>query len=103
MTDSEKIEALEKKVDAQTKLIKDTFKIIKSIGKALHLLPTTEKEEREIQIMQRKNINLAAKVNDDLNQMENKVSDENSLGNLFSTVDEIYGDVLAEDILGGEL
>lgn len=102
MTDSERIEQLESKVDALTKLNKDMFKLLKNIGKALHLLPVTEKEEKALQIMQRKNINQAAKVNEDLNAMENKSEDTNALGNLFSSIGTIYGDVLAEDVLGGE-
>ena len=100
MTDSEKIEALQKEISVLTKTCKDMFKVIKTIGKTLHILPVTEKEEKEIQIIQRKNLNQAAKVNDDLNKMENKTPQDNSLGNLFSSIDEIYGDVLAEDVLG---
>ena len=63
-------------------------------------ITTTCLSEKEIQIIQRKNLNQAAKVNDDLNKMENKTPQDNSLGNLFSSIDEIYGDVLAEDVLG---
>lgn len=72
------------------------------IAKALHLLPVTEKEERAIQIQQRKNLEQAAKVNDDLNAMENKEDDMPvDLDNLFQDSIAIYGDILGDDFLGG--
>ena len=49
--------------------------LLTKIAKTLHLLPVTEKEERDIQLTQRKNLTQAAKVNDDLNKMENKPSE----------------------------
>lgn len=72
------------------------------IAKALHLIPVTEKEERDIQIQQRKNLSQAAKVNDDLNAMENKdVDSPPTLDTLFTSKEEIYNDILGDDFLGG--
>lgn len=72
------------------------------IAKALHLIPVTEKEERDIQIQQRKNLSQAAKVNDDLNAMENKdIDSPPTLDTLFTSKEEIYNDILGDDFLGG--
>ena len=88
-----------------TKIDKKLDKILNlqtKIAKALHLLPVTEKEERAIQIQQRKNLEQAAKVNDDLNAMENKEDDTPvDLDNIFQDSMSIYGDILGDDFLGG--
>ena len=73
------------------------------IAKALHLLPVTEKEERAIQIQQRTNLNQAAKVSAQLDEMENKSSDSSndaSLGvNLFNAEKEVvYEDIIGNDV-----
>lgn len=86
---------LNKKVDRLTTLIT-------KIAKTLHLIPVTEKEERELQITQRTNLKLAAKVNDDLNAMENIPERQDSIfqQHEYSTT-ELFSDVLADDFLGG--
>lgn len=92
---SEKIDKLSRKID---KLVTLNTKIAKS----LHLLPVTEREERELQLLQRTNMQLAAKVNDDLNSLI-PVSEEISqlsVGNL--DISEIYADVLGEEYLSKE-
>lgn len=76
------------------------------IAKALHLLPVTEKEERAIQIQQRTNLNQAAKITAELDNMENK-TDENgdkSLGiDIYEKASEndVYSGIIGDDILGG--
>lgn len=91
----ERLLKIEKKLD---KILNMQTKI----AKALHLLPVTEKEERAIQIQQRKNLEQAAKVNQDLNDMENKTDDEViTLDDLFKDTVSIYEDVLGDDFLGG--
>lgn len=75
--------------------------LLTKIAKTLHLLPVTEKEERDIQLTQRKNLTQAAKVNDDLNKMENKPSESQQGLELYTTPQEVYGDVLGDDFLGG--
>lgn len=88
-----------------TKIDKKLDKILNmqtKIAKALHLIPVTEKEERAIQIQQRKNLEQAAKVNDDLNAMENKdIDSPPTLDTLFTSKEEIYNDILGDDFLGG--
>ena len=75
------------------------------IAKVLHLLPVTEKEEKELQLLQRKNLATAAKVNDDLDAMENKGEPSHDLSNVFAALEnattiEIYDDVIGSDIFG---
>lgn len=75
------------------------------IAKSLHLLPVTEKEERDIQLLQRKNLGLAAKVSSDLDAMAPDTSE--APASLFSppeyTNREVFEDVLADDFLGGSV
>lgn len=88
-----RIDKLEKKID---KLLTINTKI----AKCLHLLPVTEKEERAIQLAQRENLKLAAKVNEELDSMENK-PDPNEAYDLFSAVigDGLFSSVLADDYI----
>ena len=76
------------------------------IAKALHLLPVTEKEERAIQIQQRTNLNQAAKISAELDDMENKSKEDagNSLDvDLYINApqEEVYSGIIGDDILGG--
>ena len=75
--------------------------LLTKVAKTLHLLPVTEKEERDIQLLQRTSWAQAAKVNDDLNKMENKPSESQQNLELYTTPQEVYGDVLGDDFLGG--
>ena len=97
-----KLDAIDEKLDKLTKSIAKLLNINTKIAKTLHLLPVSEKEERELQILQRKNLSMAAKINDELNAMENKQEDDVveqafSIGN-----DNIFSDVIADDFLGGD-
>ena len=86
---------LDKKIDKLSNTVN-------KIAKTLHLIPVTEKEEREIQLLKRKNLQIAAKVNDDLNEMSPKKPDDT--GSIFSIYDQahnVFGDVIADDFLGG--
>lgn len=92
----------EKEEKELLKLVRANHRLLTTVCKSLHLVPVTEKEEEELQILRRKNERQAEKINSALNDRENIPDsyDENSLGNLFSKADEIYGDILAEDFLG---
>ena len=88
---------LDKKVDKLTNL---TTKI----AKTLHLVPVTEKEEREIQLLQRKNLGVAAKVSAELDDMLPKSENPtpSSLFDIYGNSDvDVFGDVLGDDFLGG--
>lgn len=87
------------KLDYLTKKVDKLVTLNTKIAKSLHLLPVTEREEREIQILQRKNLQLAAKVNADLTAMEPK-SDESSLLSVGTLeISNIFADVLGDDYL----
>jgi hypothetical protein len=94
----QKLSNIEKKQDK-------VLNLLTKISKALHLLPVTEKEERAIQIAQRNALATAAKVNDELNVMENKSADGifqltmDSFADAFTG--NVYEDIIDTDYLGG--
>lgn len=93
----ELVSKLNRKVDKLTNLVT-------KIGKTLHLVAVTEKEEREIQLLQRSNLKLAAKVSEELDAMSPKeLSDVPEMLTVFDTFDnsELFGNVLGDDFLGG--
>lgn len=95
-------------VDLLTKLTKKVDKltnIVTKMGKALHLMPVTEKEERDIQLLQRANLSQAAKVSEELAAMvPKKESDMPEMLSVFDNFEqsELFGDVLGNDLLGGD-
>lgn len=95
----ELLQKLSKKVDKLTNTVT-------KIAKVLHLMPVTEKEERELQLLQRTNLALAAKVSADLDEMSPKdeTFDNSTLQGIYSSdTESIFGDVIADDFLtGGE-
>lgn len=89
---------LEKKVDKLTN-------IVTKMGKALHLIPVSEKEERELQLLQRSNLANAAKVSADLEAMSPpKQSELPEMLTVFDNFErtELFNDVIADDFLGGD-
>jgi hypothetical protein len=88
---------LDKKVDKLTN-------IVTKMGKTLHLIPVTEKEERDIQLLQRSNLAVAAKVSEELAAMSPKQDKEvPEMLTIFDNFErsELFGDVLGDDYLGG--
>lgn len=88
-----------------SKVDKKLDKILKmttTIAKALHLVPVSEKEEREIQLLQRKNAATIQKIQDEIANLENQPKDsEDSLSYnklLEASADEIYADILGDDV-----
>ena len=98
MPDNDEILQYLSKIDRKQDKI---LNLLTKVAKTLHLLPVTEKEEHDIQLLQRKNLAQAAKVNDDLNKMENKPSESQQKLELYTTPQAVYGDVLGDDFLGG--
>ena len=90
------LKKLDKKIDRLTNLVT-------KISKTLHLVPVTEKEERELQLLQRSNLNLAAKVSAELDEMSPRdpADGDESIGALFSKMGDVFGDVIADDYLTG--
>lgn len=93
----ELLTALNKKVDKLTN-------IVTKVGKALHIIAVSEKEERDIQLLQRNNLKLAAKVSEEIAALSPK-PDINTpeILSIFDNFekDELFGDVLGDDYLGG--
>lgn len=92
--------------DVSIETIEKMFKCMKALEKkldltlkALNLVKVTPEEARKIQLQQRENMAVQAKVNAELDDMENKDKGEPEL--VFNTPQDIYGDVLGDDILGG--
>lgn len=91
------LKLLNKKVDKLTN-------IVTKMGKALHLITVTEKEERDIQLLQRNNLNQAAKVSAELDAMSPKQdTPAPEMLTIFDKFEqsELFGDVLGDDYLGG--
>ena len=93
----QKLSNIEKKQDK-------ILSLLTKVAKTLHLLPVTEKEERNIQLLQRSNLDQAAKVSAQLDDMQNKPKEntDNALGvSLFeASTEEIYEDVIGNDVFG---
>lgn len=91
-------------LDKTNKKIDRLTTMVTKVAKSLHLIPVTEKEERDLQILQRNNLNLAAKVSAELDEMSPKpegLGDE-SIQSLFSkSFGNVFDDVVADDFLGG--
>ena len=92
--------------DVSTELVEKMFKCMKALEKkldlalkALNLVKVTPEESKKIQLQQRENMTVQAKVNAELDDMENKDTDKPEL--VFNTPQDIYADVLGDDILGG--
>ena len=92
--------------DSSTELVEKMFKCMKALEKkldlalkALNLVKVTPEEAKKIQLQQRENMTVQAKVNAELDDMENKDTDKPEL--VFNTPQDIYSDVLGDDILGG--
>ena len=93
--DNELLTTIDKKL---TKILNLQTKI----AKALHLVPVTAKEEKDLQLLQRKNAQLTEQVYDELEKMKNPDGKDDNDLNLFSEVSfqhDVFGDVVADDFL----
>lgn len=99
---NEEIGQLLSKID---KKLDKTLKMVTVVAKALHLVPVSEKEEREIQLQQRKNAATMQKIQEEFANLETKEEskeDTLSFDSLLNASEgEIYGDVIGEDYIGG--
>lgn len=95
----QRLSNLEKKQDK-------ILNLLTKVAKTLHLVPVTEKEEKAIQLLQRNNLSKAAKVNAELNDMENKNEDDSLVLGIDSilneSMSEVYGDVIGTDFITPE-
>ena len=94
---NERFDKIERKLDKLTN-------IVTKMGKALHLIPVTEKEERDLQLLQRNNMAQTAKIAEELAAMSPKQdSDIPEMLTVFDKFEnnELFGTVLGDDYLGG--
>ena len=90
---------IEQKLTDIDKKLSKILNLNTKIAKALHLLPVTPKEERAIQLLQRKNAQLTFQIFDEIEKMDNPDS-ENEDVNLFNYEEtEVYDDVVGDDFL----
>lgn len=96
---SDKIDEFCKLVTELSKKVDKMVTLNTKIAKSLHLMPVTEKEERELQLLQRKNLQLAAKVNEDLAAMAppSETLSQLSMGNL--DIRGVFSDTLGSDYI----
>ena len=92
-------EISEETVEKMFKCMQKLEKKLDLALKALNLVKVSPEEAKKIQIQQRENFAVQAKIAAELDNMENK--DEEAPELKYNTPQEIYGDVLGEDILGG--
>lgn len=91
---------LDKKLDK-------VLKLVTTVAKTLHVVPISEKEERELQLLQRKNVNVIRKVQEEIANLEEKpkVNDTQTLNfnELFSSAQaEVYDDIIGDDFIARE-
>ncbi len=89
---------MEEKLNEILKILKDQNEQLVLVLKALHLLPVTEEEERQIQIRQRESMKQSDKILEELDKMENIKQDIKE--EPFATKDEIFSDILGNDFRG---
>lgn len=82
------------------------LKLTTTIAKTLHIVPVTEKEEREIQLLQRKNANVMKTIQEEIANLEEnseKLSNFLSITDLFGASDEeVYEDVIGSEYFTGK-
>jgi ribosome-binding ATPase YchF (GTP1/OBG family) len=90
----QKLSNLDKKLDK-------ILKLTTTIAKTLHIVPVSEKEEREIQLLQRKNAKVMQTIQDEIASLEEipeKPSHSLNFAELFNaSASEIYEDILGND------
>ena len=91
---------IEKQLTDIDKKLSKILNLQTKIAKALHLIPITPKEEKELQVVQRKNAQVSAQIYDEIDKMVKIETEEPH--NLFQTdfhTGDAYGDVVGSDFL----
>lgn len=80
-----------------------TLRLVTTIAKTLHIVPVSEKEERDIQLLQRKNAAVMQKIQEELAKLEEvpeQVTNSLSLIDLFdANTETIYEDIIGDDFI----
>lgn len=97
---NEELGQLMSKID---KKLDKVLKMTTTIAKALHLVTVSEKEEREIQLLQRKNAAVMQKIQEEMANLEEKPKDSNDILSFSALTTaneaEIYADIIGNDII----
>jgi hypothetical protein len=89
---------MEEKLNEILKILKEQNEQLLVVLKALHLLPVSEEEEKQIQLRQRQSLRQSDKILEELDKMENIKQDVKE--EPFATKDEIFSDILGNDFRG---
>ena len=89
---------MEEKLNEILKILKEQNEQLLVVLKALHLLPVSEEEEKQIQLRQRQSLRQSDKILEELDKMENIKQDVRE--EPFATKDEIFSDILGNDFRG---
>ena len=88
------------------KKLDKVLKLTTTIAKTLHIVPVSEKEEREIQLLQRKNAAVMQKIQEEIANLEDsseKIHNTLSIDDLFKASEaDIYGDIIGTDFIAQE-
>lgn len=101
--ENEEILQLLSKIDKKQDKI---LKLVTTIAKTLHIVPVSEKEEREIQLLQRKNAAVMQKIQEEIANLENTSEQAQnflSITDLFTATEaDVYEDVIGTDFIDKE-
>lgn len=101
--ENEEILQLLSKIDKKQDKI---LKLVTTIAKTLHIVPVSEKEEREIQLLQRKNAYTMQKIQEEIANLEDTSEQAQnflSISDLFTaTKADVYEDVIGTDFIAKE-
>jgi hypothetical protein len=89
---------MEEKLNEILKILKEQNEQLLVVLKALHLIPVSEEEEKQIQLRQRQSLRQSDKILEELDKMENIKQDVRE--EPFATKDEIFSDILGNDFRG---
>jgi predicted nucleic acid-binding protein len=99
MENEEILQILSKIDKKQDKILK----LVTMVAKTLHIVPVSEKEEREIQVLQRKNAAVMQKIQEEIANLETeteKVEDTLNMHSLFEASQaEVYADIIGDDFI----
>ena len=84
------------------KKLDKTLNLMTKIAKTLHLLPVTEREERALRLLQRDNMAVAAKIDEELDGMSPKRPDSSSQLSIMDDVGSLSEAQVYEGVIGDD-
>lgn len=101
------MEELKETLEELVKVIKKQNTLLNKIGKALFLIPASEKEYKQIEANRRNNMSNHFEAVNELNKLitpdDTSTFDIFNIKENFNTPSDVYGDVIGDDLLeGGE-